>query len=210
MTSSGDHILDVSYATASVEAVAAFAAAHYDLGDGPLSCALLNRGFNDTYGLRTSAGESLVLRLSGHRARGPADVAAETEFLAYLDAVGVPVAAAVPTRSGALFTSARLPDGPRAVVLFRHAEGRRPELDAPEDARSQGVTLAQLHSAADRYPARMAGRYTLDLAHSSKLPGIAAGFAGDQGVVYLLRIPKTDVQVPVPWRQQRQPALAGV
>ena len=165
MTGSGDNILGVSYATASVEAVAAFAAAHYDLGDGLLSCALLNRGFNDTYVLRTSVGESFVLRLSGHRTRGPADVAAETAFLAYLDAEGVPVAAAMPTRSGALFTSARLPDGPRAVVLFRHAEGRRPELDAPEDARSQGVTLAQLHCAAERYPARMAGRYKLDLDH---------------------------------------------
>ena len=165
MTGSGDNILGVSYATASVEAVAAFAAAHYDLCDGPLSCALLNRGFNDTYVLRTSVGESFVLRLSGHRTRGPADVAAETAFLAYLDAEGVPVAAAMPTRSGALFTSARLPGGPRAVVLFRHAEGRRPELDAPEDACSQGVTLAQLHCAAERYPARMAGRYKLDLDH---------------------------------------------
>ena len=158
-------ILGVSYATASAAAVAAFAVAHYDLGDGPLSCALLNRGFNDTYLLRTSVGDPFVLRLSGHRARGPADVAAETAFLAYLDAEGVPVAAAVPTRDGALFTSAHLPDGPRAAVLFRHAEGRRPELDAPEDARSQGVTLAQLHSAADRYPARKAGHYKLDLDH---------------------------------------------
>ena len=33
---------------------------------------------------------------------------------------------------------------------------------------------------------------------SSRLPGNAAGFAGDEGVVYLLRIPMTDVQVPVP------------
>lgn len=158
------NILPVSYATASAKAIVAFATAHYDLGDSP-SCTMLNRGFNDIYVLRTSTGEPFVMRLSGHRARGSADVAAETEFLAYLDAAGVSVAAAIPTLGGPLFTSALLPDGPRAAVLFRHAEGRRPELDAPEDAYAQGITLAQLHQAADRYPARETGRYKLDLDH---------------------------------------------
>lgn len=156
--------LPVSYATASAEAVAAVATAHYDL-HGPLTCALLNRGFNDIYLLNTNAGESFVLRLSGRRARGPADVEAETAFLAYLDAANVPVAAAVPTHNGKLFTSANLPDGARAAVLFRYADGRRPDLDAPDDARVQGITLAQVHQVADGYPGRKAGRYRLDLDH---------------------------------------------
>lgn len=164
MTDSGSTVLPVSYATASADAVAAFAARHYDLG-GPPACALLNRGFNDTYALRTDAGGRFVLRLSGRRARGPADVASETEFLAYLDAAGVPVAPAVPARGGALHATALLPDGPRAAALFRYAEGRRPDLDAAGDARVQGVTLAQLHQAADWYPGREAGRYRLDLDH---------------------------------------------
>ncbi len=164
MTSFGSAALSVSYATASAVAIAEFAAAHYDLGN-PSECALLNRGFNDTYVLRTDAGERFALRLSGRRARGSADVASETAFLAYLDAAGVPVAAAAPMRGGALYSSALLPDGPRAVVLFRYAEGRRPDLDAPEDARLQGMTLAQLHNAADRYLDREAGRRRLDLQH---------------------------------------------
>ena len=166
MTPAGPSLphLPVSYATASAEAVVAVATRHYDL-HGPLTCALLNRGFNDTYSLNTNVGESFVLRLSGRRARGPADVGAETAFLAYLDAANVPVAAAVPTYDGKLFTSAKLPDGPRAAVLFRYADGRRPDLDAPDDARAQGITLAQLHQAADGYPGREAGRYRLDLDH---------------------------------------------
>jgi Ser/Thr protein kinase RdoA (MazF antagonist) len=152
MTSFEPAVLPASYVTASSEAVAAFAAAHYDLGGLPV-CTLLNRGFNDAYALRTDTGEHFVLRLSGRRARGPADVAAETAFLAY------------PERNGALFTTALLPDGPHAAVLFRYAEGRRPDLDAPEDARAQGVTLARLHQVAAGFPDRDAGRYRLDLDH---------------------------------------------
>ncbi len=117
--------MPVSYATASAEAVAALVAALCDIA-GPLTCALLSRGFDDNSMVSTDGGERFVLRLSGHRARGPADVAAETAFLGHLDAAGVPVAAAVPTRDGAPFTAAVLPDGPRAAVLFCYADGRRP------------------------------------------------------------------------------------
>lgn len=149
--------LSVSYATASAEAVTAFVADRYALR-APPTCALLHRGFNDVYAIGTDAGERFVLRLSGHRARGPADVAAETGFLAHLDAAGVAVAAAVPGRDGALHATATLPDGPRAAVLFRHAEGRRPDLDAPEDARVQGAALARVHQVADGFAGRDAGR----------------------------------------------------
>ena len=59
--------LPVSYATASAEAVASLLAAHYDLR-GPLTCALLNRGFNDTYAVVTDAG---ALRVAPVRAPRP-------------------------------------------------------------------------------------------------------------------------------------------
>ncbi len=156
--------LAVSYAMPAAEALAALVERHYPL-PGPVQCALINRGYNDCYLATAADGQRFVLRISGNRARGPADVAGETEFLAFLDAAGVPVATAVPTRDGALFTTAPLPQGPRAVVLFRHVEGRRPELDEPDDARLQGFTLAQLHDAATRFPGRESGRYRLDLDH---------------------------------------------
>ena len=156
--------LAVSYATASPEAAARLIAARYDVA-GPVTCRLLHRGLNDVYAVTTVAGDRFVLRLSGHRGRHPEDLAAETAFLAYLDAAGVPVATAVPTRDGDLVTKALMPDGPRGAVLFVHADGRRPELDLPEDARVQGAALARLHQAADAYPQREAGCYRLDLEH---------------------------------------------
>jgi len=164
MTAAEPEMLRVTYATATADAVATFVAAHYDL-PGPLECVLLQRGFNDSFAIRTPDETRFVLRMSGRRRRGDADVAAETRFLAYLDSVGVPVSAAVPNRAGSLFCEAAMPEGTRPVVLFRHAEGRAPNLDAPEDARAQGITLARLHDAADRFPDREAGRYQLDLNH---------------------------------------------
>jgi Ser/Thr protein kinase RdoA (MazF antagonist) len=86
-------------------------------------------------------------------------------FLAYLDAVGVPVAAPVPARDGALFTSALLPEGSRPAVLFRLIEGRSPKPDVAIDARAQGVTLARIHAAAEDYGGTKATRYRLDLDH---------------------------------------------
>jgi Ser/Thr protein kinase RdoA (MazF antagonist) len=164
MTASPTEMLGVTYSTATTDAVAAFVGACYDL-PGPLECILLQRGFNDSFAIRTPDQTRYVLRLSGRRRRGDADVDAETSFLAYLDAAGVPVASAVPTRAGALFCNAAMPEGSRPAVLFRYAEGRVPALDAPEDARVQGVTLARLHTAAEMFPDREAGRYRLDLDH---------------------------------------------
>ena len=161
--------LRVAYSTAAAQAVAEFVAARYDL-PGPFNCGLLNRGFNDTFALSTPDHGRYLLRLSCERRRGPADVAAEPGFLAYLDAAGVPVAAALPARDGALFSTAPMPEGRRPAVLFRHVEGRNPQLDTPADARAQGVTLARIHTAAESFPSREAGRYRLDLDHLLRRP----------------------------------------
>jgi Ser/Thr protein kinase RdoA (MazF antagonist) len=164
MTGLQTGLLQATYATATADAVAAFVAARYDL-PGPLECILLQRGFNDSFAVRTADQTRYVLRMSGRRRRGDADVDSETRFLAFLDSAGVPVSTAVPNRAGALFCEADMPEGPRPAVLFRHAEGRAPKLDAPEDARAQGVTLACIHDAAENFPDRETGRYRLDLNH---------------------------------------------
>jgi Ser/Thr protein kinase RdoA (MazF antagonist) len=157
-------LLQTAYSTATADAVAGFIATNYDV-PLPLDCILLQRGFNDSFAIRASDGARYVLRMSGRRRRGEADVAAETGFLAFLESAGVPVATAVATRAGALFGEAVMPEGFRPVVLFRHAGGRPPNLDAAEDARAQGVTLARLHDAAEDFPGRETGRYRLDLDH---------------------------------------------
>jgi hypothetical protein len=61
------------------------------------------------------------------------------------------------TRGGVLHTSALLRNGPRTAVLFRFAEGRRPELDAPDDARTQGVTLDAIRPDLPRSPGQAHG-----------------------------------------------------
>lgn len=158
------NLLPVGYATATGEAIAGLITARYQL-DGPITCHLLTRGFNDTYLVRTGAGPRLVLRVSGHRDRRRDDIAAETEFLAYLDAVDIPVAAPLPTRDNRLFTFSPMPDGDRIAVLFNYVEGRIPGLDAVDDARVQGRALAHIHEAADGFTGRTRGSWQLDLDH---------------------------------------------
>jgi len=164
MIASQSELLRAAYSTADADSVAAFVVANYDLST-PLECILLQRGFNDSFSVRTPDRTRYVLRMSGRRRRGDADVDAETKFIAYLDSVGVPVSTAVPTRAGSLFCEAAMSEGLRPVVLFRYADGRPPNLDSVEDARAQGVTLARIHAASERFPGRQAGRYRLDLDH---------------------------------------------
>ena len=110
------------YTTARAEAVAHFVAEHYALPP-PLDCRLLNRGFNDLYLIVAADSERYVFRLSQLRARGPADVRTETDFLEHLARSGVPVATPVATRGGALFVRGRSPEGVREGVCFARSRG---------------------------------------------------------------------------------------
>ncbi len=144
--------------------MAGYVADRYALA-GPLVCSLLHRGFNDSFEVRAADGERAVLRLSCRRARGEADVASETAFLAFLDRAGIPVAAPLPARDGTLFGSVTCPEGPRPAVLFRHAEGRAVEWESDADARANGVTLARIHRACRDYADWQVCRHRLDLDH---------------------------------------------
>jgi Ser/Thr protein kinase RdoA (MazF antagonist) len=155
----------VVYSTPRADAVADFLSTHYDL-PGSIECKLLNRGFNNTFEVRTRGGERFIFRISTRRGRGDADVASETAFLAYLDSMSIPVAAAVAMHDGSLFTSAFFPEGQRPAVLFRYAEGRPSKArGSAADARANGVTLARIHDAAYGFAAGDKGRYRLDCDH---------------------------------------------
>ena len=156
--------LPVLYSTPRADAVARYVASRYALAE-PIECTFLQRGFNDSYAVRSADGQRAVLRLSSLRARGEADVASETAFIAWLDRAGIPVAAPVPARDGTLFGAVDLPEGPRPAVLFRHAGGRAVEWESAADARANGVTLARLHRAAGDYADLDACRFRLDLDH---------------------------------------------
>jgi len=164
------HSFPVLYSTPLAGAVADFVSTHYDL-PGSIECRLLRRGWNDTFEVRTEGGERFIFRISKRRARGDADVASETAFLAYLDSEAIPVAAAVPLRDGSLFTSVVLPEGELPAVLFRYAEGRPSQAgSSAADARANGVTLARIHDAAGGFAAGDRGRYRLDRDHLLQRP----------------------------------------
>ena len=138
------------YTTPTVEAVGRFLERHYALAT-PLRSVLLSRGLNDVYLIETENSESCIFRLSGLRARGAADVATETGFLAHLDRCGVAVAAAIPARTDALFVRGRAGEGMREAVLFRALKGRAPEPASAADARANGATLAAIHKPPRRF-----------------------------------------------------------
>jgi Ser/Thr protein kinase RdoA (MazF antagonist) len=157
--------LTVVYSTLSAAAVADFVSTHYNLPNS-IECKLLYRGWNDIFEVGANGEARFIFRISKSRARGDADVASETAFLAYLDGAGIPVAAAIPTRDGSLFTSTFFPEGRRPAVLFRYAEGRPSQArSSAVDARANGVTLARIHDAAGGFDAGDSGRYRLDRDH---------------------------------------------
>ena len=177
------------YSTAKEEAVAQFLVRHYALAE-PLRCRMLNRGFNDVYLAIVPTGARYVFRLSDHRARGAADVRTETAFLAHLTGKGVPVAAPVPTRNGALFLQGKAPEGIRQGVLFNALDGRAPEAASAADARANGVTLARVHNAAESFHAD-APLYRLGLEHLLHRPLVRArdsGLVSDAGIGELQNI----------------------
>jgi Ser/Thr protein kinase RdoA (MazF antagonist) len=154
---------DPLYSTPRIRSIERFIDEHYTLG-APVSCRLLQRGFNDVYLASASSSERYVFRLSHHRARGPADVESETAFLIHLSKSGVPVAAPIPTRDGAFYLQGQAPEGARHGMLFRAIGGREPLAGDTGDAGANGRTLALLHNAAETFPSDGA-LYRLDLEH---------------------------------------------
>ncbi|ARM87390.1 protein kinase domain-containing protein [Rhizobium sp. CIAT894] len=125
---------------------------------------MLQRGLNDVYLAVGGDSERYVFRLSHQRARGPADVKNETAFLTHLRQTGVPVAAPIPTRDGALFLQGRAPEG----MLLRAIDGRSRRQWMAGDALANGKTLALMHNAAKAFSPDGA-LYRLDLEHTKSL-----------------------------------------
>jgi Ser/Thr protein kinase RdoA (MazF antagonist) len=154
---------DPLYSTPQIAAIERFIDKHYALG-APVSCRMLQRGFNDVYRVNASSGHRYIFRLSHQRARGPADVDRETAFLTHLAKSGVPVAAPIRTRDGTFYIRGDAPEGARDAVLFQSVDGREPQASDAGDARANGKTLALVHNAAATFSSDGA-LYRLDLEH---------------------------------------------
>ena len=146
-----------AHTTVAAASIAQWVAQHHGLE--PAQCHLIRRGLNDNYAVRTADGSRYVVRLYSIRPRGEFNIDFEAALLAHLDAKGAGVAPVVPAMDGRTHIRLRLPEGPRAMALFRHAEGAVPE--TLEEIEATGRELARIHQAARDY-AGPPSRYRLD------------------------------------------------
>ncbi len=134
------------------------------------ACRLLHHGHNDTYELRTTAGE-FVARIVRHGWRTRAQVEAELAVLRHLSAEGVPVSAPV---AGPVDIDA--PEGVRLAVLFPKAPGNIPHCLDDETCDELGSTLGRMHRVLDdwRGPERLC--LDLDFLVGASLDALVASF----------------------------------
>jgi Ser/Thr protein kinase RdoA (MazF antagonist) len=168
-----------THTTAATTSVARWVAQHHGLA--VQQCHLIRRGLNDNYALRMADGTRYVARLYSIRPRGGFNVDFEVALLTHLAARGAGVTEPVPAADGRSHVQLQFPEGPRALALFRHAEGTTP--DTLDEFELTGRTLAHIHEAARDY-AGPPSRYTLDGHH---LAGRTLG--------YLKAYPELDAQL---------------
>jgi len=155
-----DPALVPTHTTAATSSIAHWVAQHH--GIPVQQCHLIRRGLNDNYALRSADGVRYVARLYAIRPRGGFNIHFETSLLAHLEAKDAGVAAPVPAADGRAHIQLQFPEGPRALALFRHAEGVVP--DTLEELELTGRTLAHIHESARDY-AGPPSRYMLDGHH---------------------------------------------
>lgn len=168
ITQQHDPDLVATHTTAAATSIAHWVTQHHGLQ--VQQCHLIRRGLNDNYALRAVDGMRYVARLYSIRPRGGFNVHFEVSLLAHLKAKGMGVAAPVPAADGRSHIPLQFPEGPRALVLFRHAQGAIP--DTLEEFELTGRTLASIHEAARDY-AGPSSRYTL---HGHHLAGRTLGY----------------------------------
>ena len=142
--------IPVIRSTFAVPALAREVARAYGLKDVRLQ--LIKGTFRDTYRLDSATGPG-ILSVYRHGIRTEAEIRAELDLLAYLDAHGVPVAPALPQRDGDLLLSLAAPEGVRFVAMFRYVEGH--QLSKTPDSSTvlaYGRAVAQIHIATDALP----------------------------------------------------------
>lgn len=152
-----DPALITAHTTVAASSVVRWVAQHHGLELD--QCYLIRRGLDDNYSVRSTDGTRYVLRIYSIRPRGDLNADFEAALLAHLDAKGVGVAPLVPATDGRTHIRLHFPEGPRAMALFRHAEGAAPE--ALDEFEATGRELARIHQAARDY-AGPPSRYTLD------------------------------------------------
>lgn len=117
-----------------------------------VNCQLITSTLRDVYQVASPQGRH-ILYVYQHEHRSADEIAAEWQWVDYLYASGVPVAPAVPKRSGDCLLSFVAPEGIRYGVLTRFVEGEilRHRSTVPA-VRTYGGIVAQIHALSDRMP----------------------------------------------------------
>ncbi|WP_024545486.1 phosphotransferase [Picosynechococcus sp. NKBG15041c] len=140
----------VIYSTLSAFALAKQVLPKYGLR-GNVECELWNRGLSDIY-LVQAGQDSFVLRVSHHHWRSATDIFFELEFLSFLKAKGLPVAAPLSTEAGKLAVKINAPEGDRYAALFPFAPGEI-ALGGWNETQSRrlGEVVAQIHQVGQEF-----------------------------------------------------------
>lgn len=146
--------------------------ANYSLSDVDY-CMFIRRGFNDTYLVATQH-DKYIFRLylnNKYFVESGSAYEFELDLLEHLYSNGVPVAAALPSKSGKLLGWTSTSQGDRAFALFTYADGIR--LDGESVTVNQcyqlGKAMAGLHLAANSFSSEHQ-RYRLDFKYLIEEP----------------------------------------
>lgn len=154
--------IETIYSTPAAESLARLLETEYS-PEGPVTCKLLRRGFNDHYVVTAGESRSLlrVYHARKHWVHGEGDIRFELELLSHLREHGVGVACAIPRRSGELLGRLEAPEGTRRYALFEYAPGGPAGDFTADGCRAMGELMARLHVAADRFTTAHT-RFSLD------------------------------------------------
>lgn len=120
------------------------------------SCQLITASLRDVC-LVVSSKQRHVLYVYRYNQRTPSEISAEWKFVDFLHAHGVPVAPAIPRKSGDLLLTFDAPEGTRYGAMATFVDGQhlrqRPSIKA---VRAFGRAVAQIHTLADEMPFELA------------------------------------------------------
>ena len=114
----------VVYSTLDCGALVSLVLSQFDI-DKNISCQFWHRGLSDVY-LVTTPKSQYVLRVSHTHWRSRREIAFELEYLNFLKANNIPIAAPLPTHQGDFLVEINAPEGGRYASLFEYAPGKIP------------------------------------------------------------------------------------
>jgi Ser/Thr protein kinase RdoA (MazF antagonist) len=134
-------------------------------------CKFYSGGFNHTYRIKTTAGQTYYMRAYRKSWRTLADIQYELDVLDHLKNKGFPAAQPVRYRDGNFHCAVSALEGQRFLALFTEAPGPVISYDQePEKvAQGYGQAVAGMHNALDDFSSPHQ-RFHLDIAHFTQEP----------------------------------------